>query len=1616
MYFKHFMRWFLLIGMIVLGSAPLKADEIQIGSGTQTDYNLPTHSNYNYSLTQQIYTAAEIESAGGAAGIISSIAFYNGGNEKTRSLDIYLANTSKDSFSGPTDWITVSASDKVFSGSVTFTAGQWTTIPFSSSFEYDGSNLAVIVDDNTNSYSSGLGCRYYITSETQSIYYRNDYTNPIPTDPTISGTPTTYKNQIVLDIEMATVTCAKPKSFQAESVTAHTANLTWQAGAEGQSSWEVYVTTTDTNDPGENPAPTYQVAECVKALEGLTAQTTYYAFVRSLCGGTDGNSKWAKKAFTTTREALTVDATHPYSQDFEAGNDWGFTNGTLTNQWCWGNATHNGGAKAMYVSKDGGTTYEYAHSNTTVFASKLFNFSQGTYTFVFDWMAYGESTYDFLRVALVPGDMEFSAGTSLPSGVTATALPSTWISLDGGKLNLKDSWQTQTAEAAVSGTYTMVFLWRNDGSGGTQPPAAIDNISISYMTCPRPSNLAASNITGRSATLAWTENGTATEWVLQYATNSTFTESLSEITASGTPERELVGLSPETKYFVRVKSVLGNEESSWSDVKDFTTTATCEKPTNWKYTAYSATAYSGSVEWEGNADNYHIAFRPTTDFDPADETAEDVTRIALGSVNTYTLENLKPETKYYVYIQADCGAEDGTSSWSNRVTFTTEATCLAPSGLAATATSSTITLSWTAGAEDQNAWDIRYKKTSDSEYTLIHLANHPTTSYTITGLNPVTTYGVNVRAWCAEDDQSKWGAGVNQNYDKEVTTDCAALSLPYSYGFEENLQTTSPYSTSYPMPKCWNAIRFASGYGSPTYYPYVFTATSSQPYAHGGDGANSYTGHSLRFYQTSSSTNECAVLPEISDEYLMQRLQIRFWAAVQSSRGTLKIGVMDSPTDASTFTSIQEVTVSNTYSSGFQEYSIPLSDYTGNGRYIAFMCGTGSTYAYFLIDDITVEVVPFCRIPDNLEASEVAEEQATLTWTPQGIESTWHVQYKKASDSDWGELITVEEPTYTLTGLKRGIQYEARVQASCTSDESSDWSNAISFCTECGSWPIDNENTLFEDFNGETFPPACWQKVNFGEMGASNGWLRTVNNALDNQGAVSSDFKHETWLFLPLMHIGGNASLSFDHLFGSGNDYVTSSIMACTNPDINVEDIKEDGFIEANFSQIWTADQNNLPSTKRKEVVSLSDFSGEDVYIAFRYEGTYNYSGKIWYIDNVQVYMTSHVFTKEIAGYGQGKGNYYLIASPLADDTDPELVGNMLANSYDLYAFDQSEALEWQNYKANHFNLENGMGYLYANSDTVTLTFIGTPVQGNTIDIPLAKKDVAGDFPGWNLVGNPFADTAYIEDGRPFYTMNADGSEIIAAADVNQSSIAPMEGVFVIAETDGETMQFTTAPLSSQKRGEGIVLNVSKASQASRRGNVVVDRAIVRISEGNQGRQLPKFQIRNNSTKVYIPQDGTDYAVVNVGREAMHCASTEIPVNFKASENGVYTLGVESQDVQFDYLHLIDNKTGEDIDLLRQPSYTFNANTADYSSRFKLVFMTQCHDNSQHFAYFSNGKLVVLNEGEACLQLIDMTGRVIYTQTVNGSSNDIDFHVSPGIYNIRLIKGDVAKSQKILVN
>ena len=176
----------------------LVSNGVAIGDASSTNSFLPSYSFYCYTLSQQIYTASEINLE---AGDIYSISFFNTGYSKTRNYDVYMVNTNKTAFESSADWITVTESDLVFSGNVTMTAGNWTTIYFTTPFSYDGtSNVALIVDDNSGSWSSGtMSCRTSETTDIQAIYVYSDGTNYDPLNPSLyNGTRLTVRNQVIL--------------------------------------------------------------------------------------------------------------------------------------------------------------------------------------------------------------------------------------------------------------------------------------------------------------------------------------------------------------------------------------------------------------------------------------------------------------------------------------------------------------------------------------------------------------------------------------------------------------------------------------------------------------------------------------------------------------------------------------------------------------------------------------------------------------------------------------------------------------------------------------------------------------------------------------------------------------------------------------------------------------------------------------------------------------------------------------------------------------------------------------------------------------------------------------------------------------------------------------------------------------------------------------------------------------------------------------------------------------------------------------------------------------------------------------------------------------------------
>ena len=279
----------------------------------------------------------------------------------------------------------------------------------------------------------------------------------------------------------------------------------------------------------------------------------------------------------------------------------------------------------------------------------------------------------------------------------------------------------------------------------------------------------------------------------------------------------------------------------------------------------------------------------------------------------------------------------------------------------------------------------------------------------------------------------------------------------------------------------------------------------------------------------------------------------------------------------------------------------------------------------------------------------------------------------------------------------------------------------------------------------------------------------------------------------------------------------------------------------------------------------------------------------------------------------QSKG-WHLIASPITESITQSSGNGLFSNTYDLYSYNQSEELQWRNIKAQSFALNNKGGYLYANSGNPSISFSGTLV-GSTSSTPLSyNANVTGK--GFNLVGNPYPCNANVN--RSFYVLNADGSDFI----LGSNPVPPCAAILVQAQGSNQSVTFSKA---SSKSSPSITLSVM---QGDAEDNAVLD--MVRINLDSD-ESLEKYSMREDNTKLFIPQNGQDLAVASAN------GLNEMSISFKAAQDGTYVLSLEVENAEIGYLHLIDDLTGKDIDLLKTTSYTFEAKTSDLTERFRIA-------------------------------------------------------------------------------
>ena len=395
------------------------------------------------------------------------------------------------------------------------------------------------------------------------FFWKND-------DYTVFDPPAAIDN-----ISIRLQTCPYPSNLAVTDVGADIATLSWTENGTA-TAWEIEYDLTGF----ELGTGTHQDAYgTVHTLTGLKSDFAMYdVYVRAVCGFGNASGWIGPVSFQTTQ----FPAPLPYQHDFEKESEnarWGLINGTYTNKWCIGTADNNtnGGTKALYISGSDGATNNYiVRDESYTYAMRALHFnSAGTYEIAFDWKAGGYVAYDLLRAFLVPAAVKIESGNGFNMLGAMNNVPSGWIDIGNGILNQKTLWQHHytTVNMPDAGDYNLVFFWKNYSiSNGAQPSGTVDNISIRLQTCFLPTALAVVDVTGTSASLTWTETGTATQWEVQYGYIGFALGSGTAKYVAGTTTFEITDLEPIANYDVYIRAICGDGDTShWTSKTTFKT-------------------------------------------------------------------------------------------------------------------------------------------------------------------------------------------------------------------------------------------------------------------------------------------------------------------------------------------------------------------------------------------------------------------------------------------------------------------------------------------------------------------------------------------------------------------------------------------------------------------------------------------------------------------------------------------------------------------------------------------------------------------------------------------------------------------------------------------------------------------------------------------------------------------------------------------------------------------------------------------------------------------------------------------------------------------------------------
>ena len=1643
------------------------AEHVIIGDGNSTSIALPIYSNCAYSISQQIYTRAEI----GQTGDIKSVSFkYKSGLSApcTRTVKVYLQQTTKGFFTSGTDWVSMTNADLVYNGDITINGveDEWVRIKLNTPFEYTGNNLVVCVYDYTGTANDQITFAADEISEAKSLYYYSLYSASSLDPSNVNKTgyiPSPAKRN---QIRFSFVTGNEPAKPAAPS------NLIVSAGTENS-----LTLTWDNNDIAEN----YNIyREGVKI--GQTEGTSYT--VNGLDAGTE--YCYSVSAENETGESVTAEVcgtTVPAKPQNAVAESIDETTINLSWDPVKGATSYN-----IYGATEikGITTRSYDITGLTTGETYCY-----TVTAVNELGESSESDRDcavaenpLYNIIFTLYDLPYGDGWKSGSKIT--------VSYGGTSVDLKTPTYNATVSTyketihnlsipkgtEVTVTYTRGNEW--DGYYENSFDVKCENGTVLLVTnaeellggetftfvadctpvAPNAPVLAAVAKSSSTIALSWNEVLNATSYNVY--------QDGDKIATVTTTSYNVEGLNATTEYCFTVKAANEAGESDASAEVCATTkevlkdiiveTGTNNNPTvssNYYLPVHDFAAYAMSQqiytaeELGGNVGKINsIAFKLGNQTSSTSRQYEVyITHTNLntfngynfvavsstdkvfdgdvyisGTINTWYTINLEEPFNYtggniIVTVYDKTGSGLGNSGYHTFYRYTTSGRSLyqkgssaynmsslgtgtsqsytaqiqlamsvnpyptAPKNLVATAeSSSSISLTW-------NAVGVA---TSYNVYRSAELvANVTGTAYTVQGLNPSTTYCYKV-------------SSVNEFGESEASAEVCATTKMLPPSAPTNLVATSNGENSIVL--TWSVAATATSYNVYQGGNSVATGITGTSYTVEGLDAGTEYCFTVKAVnnggESAASTEACAETDAFTGCYVTFTLKDKYGDGWNGNSLTVSYGTITKSLTVSSGKSLYEeilaipqganltiTYVKSQYNSWPEENSFSIAYESGE---VITAAAEGSLSVTTTFGPFNISCTPEVPGKPELAATPSSSSSIKLKMSASGAE-TYNIY-------QGGAIIATGETgdTYIVSGLSENTGYCFTVVA----------------VNEVGESEMSDEVCATTFASGTAI--VAVGEGNIAQMSAP------VYNAASNNFSLSQQIYTQSEIGVTSGNIKG---VSFHQ--AAGNNNVRDIVVYMQNVDkasfdgnydwitFSDSDIVYQGTFNFGVAEDWvTIDlQNEFEYTGGNLAIIVYDKTGTNYGYSYdicdkfyssqinEWRGMYYTNENALNLDNVSSFYGSKMNT---GNWGSPANVNFINNIKLTIETSSSKSSSSSEKMTDLKGgFDKANGFTSFGTELSRFEtaFQQGVGYLVSYETETSATFKGTLNHEKSYTFNVSY-DNGKDLANFHLIGNPFSfnmkwsniTANNMADGYAVVNENG-GYEYATTGEIKVG-----DGFFVKATGANPSIAYNTRNRNNE---ENNFLNVIASGKA---GN---DNVIVNLSGKEEG--FPKIQNFNEDIAlVYVFENSVPYGVYNCNSDAL-----EVELIFKATRMGEYNIHIEPNG-EFQYITLVDKVNDIETNMMTS-SYSFNATPKENGNRFLLKFAKDEGKNDQNnFVYQSGEELIIETEG--VVQIIDVMGRIIYSNEVTSDNNRIDIsELHSATYIVRLINGNGVKTQKIVV-